>query len=70
MVAPSSSASTNSSAGVSLDENMIISPPKPQRSLIMSSVSEEQSTPQPSSFRIFRMRGVGVAFTAKYSRKP
>ena len=31
---------------------------------------EEQSTPQPSSFKIFRMAGVGVAFTAKYSRNP
>ena len=32
--------------------------------------SEEQSTPQPSSFRICRMMGLGSALTAKYSRKP
>ena len=34
----------------------------------ISSVMEEQSQPQPSSCKTFRMPGVGVAFTAKYSR--
>ena len=29
---------------------------------------EEQSAPQPSSRRSFKMAGVGVALTAKYSR--
>ena len=67
MVAPSFSARTNSSAGVSLEENMISPPRKPQRSDIISSHREEQSTPQPSSRRIFRIWGFGVAFTAKYS---
>ena len=70
MVAPSFSARTNSSAGVSLEENMISLPEKPHFSLIISSVREEQSVPQPSSRRIFRMEGLGVAFTAKYSLKP
>ena len=68
MTAPSRSASWNSSAGVSLEENMISSPVMPHRSAIISSVREEQSHPQPSSWRIFKMAGVGVAFTAKYSR--
>ncbi len=49
---------------------MISCPRKPQASDISSSVREEQSVPQPSSFRIFRILGFGVAFTAKYSRKP
>ena len=70
MVAPNFFASTNSSAGVSLEENMISLPPKPQRSDIISSVSEEQSVPQPSSFKIFKIVGLGVAFTAKYSLNP
>ena len=68
MVAPSWEARANSSAGVSLDENMISSPRKPQRSDIISSVREEQSTPHPSSRRIFRIWGFGVALTAKNSR--
>ena len=68
MVAPSLAARANSSAGVSLEENMISSPAKPQRSDIISSVREEQSVPQPSSFRIFKIWGLGVAFTAKNSR--
>ena len=38
-----------SSAGVSFEENMISVPEKPQASDIISSVREEQSTPQPSS---------------------
>ena len=70
MVAPSLAASWNSSAGVSLEENMISPPVNPQRSESISSVREEQSTPQPSSRRSFKMAGVGVALTAKYSRKP
>ena len=70
MVAPSLAAISNSSAGVSLAENMISLPEKPQRSAIISSVREEQSTPQPSSFSSFRIWGLGVAFTAKCSRKP
>ena len=70
MVAPILSAMTNSSAGVSLEENIISLPLKPQASLIISSVREEQSVPQPSSFRICRIFGVGVALTAKYSRNP
>ena len=49
---------------------MISWPEKPHRCAIISSVREEQSTPQPSCFRIFRMPGVGVALTAKYSLKP
>ena len=60
-------ANSNSQAGVSLEENMISLPVKPQRSDIISSVREEQSVPQPSSRRIFKMVGLGVAFTAKYS---
>ena len=59
-----------SAAGVAFDENMISSPAKPTRSLIISSVSDEQSTPQPSLFRISSITGFGVALTAKYSRKP
>ena len=67
MVAPSWAARANSSAGVSLEENMISPPWKPQRSDIISSHREEQSTPQPSSFKIFKIWGLGVAFTAKNS---
>ena len=59
-----------SSTGVWLEENMMSLPVKPQTSLSISSVREEQSTPQPSSFRIWRMMGLGSALTAKYSRKP
>ena len=40
---------------------------EPQRWDIISSHREEQSTPQPSSFKIFRIWGLGVAFTAKNS---
>ena len=67
-MAPSRSTSWNSSAVVSLEENMMSSPVMPHRSDIISSVREEQSQPQPSSCRIFRIAGVGVALTAKYSR--
>ena len=49
---------------------MIHSPVTPHRSAIKSSVREEQSQPHPSSRRSFKMAGVGVAFTAKYSRNP
>ena len=49
---------------------MISCPTKPDASLSISSVSEEQSTPHPSSRKILRMNGFGVAFTAKYSLKP
>ena len=49
---------------------MISWPVKPQASLSISSVREEQSTPQPSSLRICRMTGFGSALTAKYSLKP
>ena len=49
---------------------MISLPEKPQASLIINSVKEEQSTPQPSSRRIFKRNGFGVALTAKYSLKP
>ncbi len=70
MVAPSFFASTNSSAGVSFDENIISSPVNPTLSDIISSVSDEQSVPQPSSFNILKIVGFGVAFTAKNSLKP
>ena len=48
---------------------MISCPRNPHFSASISSVRLEQSAPQPSSFRIFKIAGVGVAFTAKYSRK-
>ena len=54
-----------SSTGVWLEENMISLPVKPQTSLSISSVREEQSTPQPSSFRICRMMGVGQRLDGK-----
>ena len=43
---------------------------KPIRSAMTNSVSVAQSTPQPSSCKIFKMAGVGVALTAKYSLNP
>ncbi len=70
MVAPSLDASTNSSAGVLLEENMISPPENPHFCASSSSVREEQSTPQPSWRRIFRMVGLGLAFTAKYCLNP
>ena len=70
MIAPRRLASIKSSAGVAFDENIISSPLNPTLSLIMSSVSDEQSTPQPSCFRISSMTGFGVALTAKYSLNP
>ena len=59
-----------SSAGVTLDENIISLPLNPSDSDNISSVSEEQSTPHPSSCSIFKINGLGVAFTAKYSLNP
>ena len=70
MRAPISWALAKSSAGVLLEENMTSSPSKPTAFASISSVSEEQSAPQPSSFRILRIKGLGVAFTAKYSLNP
>ena len=71
IIAPNFFARINSSAGVSLDENIMELPSaNPQRSLIINSVKEEQSVPHPSSFKILRIAGVGVAFTAKYSLNP
>ena len=49
---------------------MTPSPLTPTRSESISSAALEQSMPQPSSAKIFRIAGVGVAFTAKYSRNP
>ena len=46
------------------------SPLNPILSDIISSVSDEQSVPQPSSLRILSIVGFGVAFTAKYSLNP
>ena len=45
MIAPSLSAYSNSSAGVSFDENMICSPSKPHDFASISSVYDEQSQP-------------------------
>ena len=59
----------NSSGGIALADRMISSPRNPHLSASVSSVAEEQSSPHPSSFRIFRMAGFGSALTAKYSRK-
>ena len=59
----------NSSGGMALADRMISPPEKPQASASVSSVAEEQSSPQPSSFRIRRIAGFGSALTAKYSRK-
>ena len=53
-----------------MEENMISLPANPHRWAIISSVREEQSTPQPSSRSSLSMPGVGVAFTAKYSLNP
>ena len=69
-MAPSRAAISKSSGGVALEENMISRPLKSQASDIISSVMEEQSVPQPSSFKIFKIYGFGVAFTAKYSLNP
>ena len=58
---------SNSSSGMALAENITSRPENPQAAARVSSVSLEQSTPQPSSFKIRRMAGLGRAFTAKYS---
>ena len=70
IIAPSSFAYSNSSEGVSLEENIIASPVAPIAFESISSVFEEQSQPQPYSRKISIKNGLGVAFTAKYSRKP
>ena len=70
MIAPNLFAYANSSAGVSFEENIMLSPVIPMASLSISSVLEEQSQPQPYSLKISIRYGLGVAFTAKYSRKP
>ena len=51
--------SSNSSAGVSFDENMISSPTMPTLSARINSGRELQSAPKPSAWRIFRMNGIG-----------
>ena len=61
---------SNSSGGVSLEENITLEPENPQALDIISSVKEEQSVPQPYSCKIFKINGLGVAFTAKYSLYP
>ena len=67
--APSSLACVNSSGGMAFADRIISSPEKPQAFARISSVAEEQSSPQPSSFRIRRIAGFGSALTAKYSLK-
>ena len=64
MSAPRRRAYANSSAGVSLEENMMSSPTIPSRSQSMSSVRLEQSMPQPWSCSRRRMAGFGQALTA------
>ena len=70
MVAPSSLASAKSAAGVLLDENMMSDPVMPSERAIISSVSLEQSAPHPYSRKMEISRGLGLAFTAKYSLNP
>ena len=70
MIAPYLFARAYSLSGVTFDENIILSPENPIASASMSSVADEQSQPQPYSPSIFIRVGFGVAFTAKYSRKP
>ena len=70
MMPPKSLAKIYSSSGVSLEENIISCPVKPQASAILNSTLDEQSTPQPSSFKIRKIAGLGVALMAKYSLKP
>ena len=70
MIAPILSANLYSYAGVSLEENIICFPSKPWESANISSVWDAQSQPQSYSFKIFKINGFGVAFTAKYSRNP
>ena len=49
MIAPSSHAFLNSSAGVSFEVNIIASPVLPTFSASTSSASDEQSLPKPNS---------------------
>ena len=70
IIAPSDLAFLNSSAGVSFELNIISSPLNPIFSAISSSANELQSTPNPSCFIIFRIKGLGVALTAKNCLKP
>ena len=69
MNAPSSRACANSSGGMAFADRITSSPEKPQAFASVSSVAEEQSRPQPSSFMMRRIAGFGSAFTAKYSLK-
>ena len=55
IIAPRSAANLNSSKGVSLEENIISSLPNPQAFAIISSVIDEQSTPQPELCKIFKI---------------
>ena len=55
---------------IPLEENIISAPLHPIALESISSVMEEQSHPHPYSFKILIRNGFGVAFTAKYSRKP
>ena len=68
MIAPSSMAFWNSSAGVSFDVSKISSPFTPATSESTSSARLEQSVPAPSSWRICTMRGFGSALTANWLR--
>ena len=70
MIAPSSQARRNSSAGVSFDVNITLSPTLPTRWASSSSAIDEQSEPKSNSRSNFIMYGLGVALTAKYSLKP
>ena len=70
IIAPSFAARAYSSSGVSLEENIISSPLAPIASQSISSVSEEQSQPQPYSRKMSTKNGFGVALIAKYSRNP
>ncbi len=70
MMAPSRRASRNSSAGVSLEVNMMSSPVMPDPFRQQQLGQGMQSAPKPSSFRISRMYGFGRALTAKYLLKP
>ena len=64
-IAPISYAVWNSSSGVSLLVNMILSPGIPASLAIYSSGRDEQSAPKPWDARSFRILIFGRAFTAK-----
>ncbi len=70
MQPPSRAAASNSSRSVLLEVNMRSSPAAPMRRPSTSSGAELQSKPKPISRMIASIRGLGRAFTAKYSRKP